>query len=221
MIMNILRKIFYYSFSLLFCLRYLPVRQAIKVPILIWPPIIIGELHKGSIILNGKIKRSMIVWGFMGSEGRAKSKTRISIHSSGKLILGSGITIARGTSIIIDKGEISIGDNFFCNSDCFFSCNSRINIGTNNMYGWNINFNTTDGHHVYENGIIKPNNGPISIGNHVWIGSYCNLAKNVVIADGCVISQKSLLLNKFCNKNMLIAGIPAKELKENISWTGK
>lgn len=214
-------KIYYYFYSLIFCLRYLPLKQAIKIPILIWPFIKIGELHRGSIVLKGKIHRSMIILGFKGSEGRNISRTMISIHQNGKLILGSRITIAKGSKIIIDKGSISIDDNFCCNSDCFFCCNDLISIGKDNMYGWNVSFNTTDGHYVYTNNGRRENHGPIIVGSHVWIASNCSLSKNSIIADDCVIAQNSLVTHSFNNTKCLIGGIPAKEIKKDINWTSK
>lgn len=87
------------------------------------------------------------------------------------------------------------------------------------MYGWNISFNTTDGHHVYENGRQKAMEGDIIVGNHVWIASNCTITKNVYIADDCVVAQNSLIGKKFETPKCLIGGQPAKVLKDNFTWS--
>ena len=159
--------------------------------------------------------------GLPGAEGRASQKTMISIHKDCHLIFRGNATLAEGTRIIIRKGNLSIGNHFYCNCNCIFDCSDIIDIGNDNMYGWNINFNNTDGHTFYENGKIKDNHGSIKIGNHVWIASYCNIFKNTEIADNCVVAQNSLVSRKFSNPNFLIGGIPAKEIKGNINWDRK
>ena len=128
--------------------------------------------------------------------------------------------MARGTRIVISKGEMRIGQNIWCNGDCYFYCTTKITIGDNNMYGWNISFNTSDGHHVYEDGVEKPMEGDITIGNHVWIASHCIIGKNTSIADDCVVAQHSLVGKRFEQANCLIGGMPAKIIKENYSWKG-
>lgn len=87
------------------------------------------------------------------------------------------------------------------------------------MYGWNISFNTTDGHHVYDNGVTKPMEGDITIGNHVWIASNCHIAKNTFIADDCVVAQNSLVGKRFEQSKCLIGGMPAKVIKDNFTWS--
>lgn len=219
--MTFFQRIYYYSYSIFFCLRYLPFQQAIKIPILVSPKIKIGTLKRGRIVLEGTIRHSRIILGLPGAEGRAFQKTMISIHKGCHLIFQGNATLAEGTRIIIRKGVISIGKHFFCNCNCIFDCSDNIDIGNDNMYGWNISFNNTDGHTFYDNGKKKDNHGPIKIGNHVWIASYCNVFKNTEIADNCVVAQNSLVSQKFYNPNYLIGGIPAKELKGNINWTRK
>ena len=217
--MNILKKTYYSFYSLVFCLRYLPLKQAIKIPILVWPRIKILHLRKGAIVLKTPIYHSMAIIGFPGADGRGKNKTGITIRNEGKLIIGHNVTMAKGTNIVINGGELCIGDNFFCNTDCFFYCNRTVSIGNNNMYGWDVHFNTTDGHTVYENNIPKEQNGKIKIGNHVWIGSYCLIGKGVRVADDCVIAQRSVVLKSHLLPNTLIAGCPAKDTRKNYNWS--
>ena len=161
----------------------------------------------------------MFVFGFKGTTGQSNCKSLIAIKPSARLIVSEFVQMAQGTRIVISKGEMQIGRNFWCNGDCYFNCTTKITIGDNNMYGWNISFNTTDGHHVYENCIQKPMEGNITIGNHVWIASNCIIAKNTFIADDCVVAQNSLVGKRFEQPKCLIGGMPAKVIKENFMWS--
>lgn len=218
--MNKIAIVIYKFYSLFFCLRYLSLRQAIRIPVLIHPSVKIGKMYRGAIGFNGVIKSSMLVFGFPGTAGQSNCRSLISIERGGKLVISENVQMARGTRITINRcGVMQIGRHFWCNGDCFFNCTTNITLGDNNMYGWNINFNTTDGHHVYDDGVMKPMEGEIVIGNHVWIASYSNIAKNVQIADDCVVAQGSLVNKNFEQTHCLIGGMPAKVIKENIIWT--
>ena len=59
---------------------------------------------------------------------------------------------------------------------------------------------------------------PIYIGNHVWIGAWARLCKDVYIPDGCIIGMGSIVTKKFTKKNSIIAGNPAKVVKEDVNW---
>lgn len=218
--MNKLSLLFYYIYSLFFCLRYLPLRLAVHIPILIHPSVKVESLPRGAILFHGKLRHGMFVFGFKGTAGQSNCKSLITIKPCARLIVSEGVQMAQGTRIVISKGEMRIGRNFWCNGDCYFNCTRKITIGDNNMYGWNISFNTSDGHHIYENGVEKPMEGDITIGNHVWIASHCIIGKNTSIADDCVVAQHSLVGKRFEQANCLIGGMPAKIIKENYSWKG-
>lgn len=216
---KIISNLFCIFNSFILCLRIFPFKIAIKIPIYITNTRI-GHIYKGCIIINAPIKRKMILIGLPGSEGVYAPKGYISIHKEGKLILNGKCIFSKGTSIRIDKGgEISIGNKFYCNSNCFIRCTDKIHIGENALWGWNITLNTYDGHSIYVDNKENINHGPISIGNHVWIAANSTLSKNVIIGNNCVISQHSLVTKAFTSDNLLIGGIPAQIIRNNINWS--
>ena len=208
-----------YPRSFLFCLRYLPFRQALRVPILV-SRLKIGELHRGDIVFSSEPYRARVILGFTGTERRDSRSSYISVHKGGKLVLGERVTIARGTTIIIYGAQLQIGNDFFCNDDCFFFCNRNITIGEKNLYGWRVEMNTTDGHDIIENGVKKEQSKSIHIGNHVWVCADSHISKGVEIADDCVVAQRSLVIKKHFTPHTLIGGVPAQDVKDMIDWRG-
>lgn len=216
--MNWLQRIGNYAYSCYFNIRYLPWHQARHIPILVNPNIRIGELHRGDIVLMGDVRRAMVSLGFAGVEGRAMRRTYLSIHQGGKLVLKGETIILNGTGIVINGAKLSIGHHFLCNSDCFFHVTKDVSIGDNCLLGWNVEFNTTDGHKVYHNEVEKTMAFPIIVGNHVWIGAQTLIFKNSNIPNGCIVAQRSLVSKQFDTKNCLIAGTPARVIQENVIW---
>ena len=100
--------------------------------------------------------------------------------------------------------------------------NCNITIGDNCLFSFGILMRPSDGHTVYDLNTKKIYNraagGGIVIGNHVWIGMRCSILKNTFLADDIVVGACSLLNKKFILTNCVIAGIPAKIKKQNISW---
>lgn len=63
----------------------------------------------------------------------------------------------------------------------------------------------------------KEKSAPIHIGNHVWIGARATILKGVTIGDGAVVAAGAVV-NKDVPPNTLVGGVPARIIKENISW---
>lgn len=61
---------------------------------------------------------------------------------------------------------------------------------------------------------------PIIIGKNVWIGSDVRICKGVTIGDGSVIAACSVVTHS-CPPNCIMAGNPARIVKENIDTTTK
>jgi len=58
---------------------------------------------------------------------------------------------------------------------------------------------------------------PIKIGNHVWVGKGCAILKGVTIGDGAIVGAHSVV-TKDIPPRTLVAGVPAKIIKENVNW---
>lgn len=98
-------------------------------------------------------------------------------------------------------------------------------IGSSFLAANNIEFRSSDAHTIFSlndpsKAINKPNFG-IHIGDHVWVGENVILAKDVVIPENCVIGACSFVCKKEFNANSIIAGVPARIVKENINWDSK
>ena len=65
--------------------------------------------------------------------------------------------------------------------------------------------------------IINPDED-IQIGSNVWICDSVTILKGSNIPDGCTLGYHSFVNKKFDQANCLLAGTPAKCIKNNIRW---
>ena len=220
-IINKIGNLLILLYSFFFCLRIFPFKLAIKIPIYIHPQIRLGFIRKGCIkIKSNYIHRGMIKIGFYTLEGLSYTNGYLSIRDKAYLIFEGTAIFAKGASIRVDKGEMIVGNEFYCNANCFFRCTNLIKFGENVLIGWDVSFNTTDGHLILYKNQPRINAAPIIIGNHVWIASYSKIAKNTEISNNSVVAQQSLVTKKFTQEGILIGGIPASTISENINWKG-
>lgn len=224
---TLIREIISIPKSILFNLMVFDFKTGFTLPIMIsydtkvkWK-----SLKKGCIILKTK---NTGIFGIKigvgnGSEGiyPCKLSGYLALNSGSKLMFGGKANFARGTKIRCDGGGIiNWGDGFYCNENCFFATNTKLEFGTNCLLGWNVHLRDSDGHQIIDcdNNTAINKNGSVIIGNHVWIGANATILKNVHISDNCVVAYGSIIARSFNETNVIIGNTPGKILRRNINW---
>jgi acetyltransferase-like isoleucine patch superfamily enzyme len=176
-------------------------------------------LHKGVVVrgkeninTNGLLKIGLMYTGF-------NYKTDLTyLNIQGKLVVGSNFSIGRGCRIDIGTdGVVSIGSGGYINSNTTLIIMHSLRIGNNCIVSWNCQFLDEDFHSISYANKKSTNNG-IEIGNNIWIGCGVKIYRGSIIADGCVVASDSIVRGEFKQENCLIAGNPARIIKENIHW---
>lgn len=171
------------------------------------------------ILIKGK-NNSII----MGDDVKLQN-TKITIHGTNNVIhLLDGVRIYESCEFLIegDNCSIFIGRETTVGSATIFcgESNTSITIGDNCLLARSINIDTSDFHSIVDIESKKRLNPPknVTIGNHVWIGFNVSINKGTVINDNSMVAMKSLLTGKEFPENVIIGGLPAKIIKENITW---
>lgn len=206
-------KTIWYNFKIL------PLKQAIRLPILFTHNTKIAEIHKGSIEIDAdEIRPFGIKIGIKGVEGiSSERKSYIFISNKSKIIFKGKATLTKGISIRA-TGEIIFGKNFYSNCNLSIVCGSNISIGNNVLLGWNVHIRDCDGHSIYKDGIRVNPSSKIIIGNKVWVGQDVKLLKGISIGNDSVIAMNSCVTKSFEDNNIVIGGYPAKIINTDIKW---
>ena len=136
--------------------------------------------------------------------------------------IGSACRISNSSFWISGNGNIiEIGDNTTVGNNCQFAAleSTTITVGKDCMFSHNIRLRTSDSHSIVDdlgNRINYSRN--ITIGNHVWVGLECLILKGSIIADNSVIAARATVNKMFEEPGCIIAGAPAKQIKQNINW---
>lgn len=126
--------------------------------------------------------------------------------------------------IIIDDngGSISFGDNNkICGRTHLAAIEgTSITIGCDCLFSSNVTFRTGDSHSIISTETNKRINKSKSIvvGDRVWFGNNCTILKGVSLCDDTIVGTCSLVTKSPTSGNVVLAGIPACVVKNNVRW---
>ncbi|MBQ9150018.1 acyltransferase [bacterium] len=133
-----------------------------------------------------------------------KAKGELILHvydQNSKINIGKNLKI-RGTVKIEVRGD-----------------NNYVHIGDNCLFANDITILTTDYHRIYDkNGKLLNPQQPVVIEDNVWIARHVKILKGSHISKNSAVGICSVVNKKFDKENILIAGIPAKIVREGIYW---
>jgi acetyltransferase-like isoleucine patch superfamily enzyme len=97
---------------------------------------------------------------------------------------------------------------------------TKIEIGKKCMFSSDVSFWCSDVHSVVDRHTGKLLNRPVDIviGDRFWIGKKVTFNKNTSVADHSIVGRHSLVTKKFTQPHIVIAGNPARMVKEDIDW---
>ena len=152
----------------------------------------------------------------------------------GSLYLAKGATLEveafdvyAGSRINVNAGaKLSLGSGYM-NHDCVIDCFSSITIGRGVVISERVVIRDSDNHAITStvNGVAaeprsdeKPIVAPIVIQDHVWLGMNVILLKGVTIGEGAIVAAGSIV-TKDVPPHCLVAGVPAKVVKTDVTWS--
>ena len=121
-----------------------------------------------------------------------------------------------------DGCEIVIGERTFIGHHSHLACTedgSQMIVGDDCMISSYVQVRTGDSHSILDMKGERLNNAKsVKIGDHCWIGEGAKVLKGVVL-DGDDIVATGAIVTKSFPKNSLIAGVPGKIIKGNVTWS--
>lgn len=121
----------------------------------------------------------------------------------------------------VNNCKVHIGKDLSSNGTMIRICedNTELTIGDDCMFSSDICIWASDTHTITDiNGNIINIGKFVHIGNHVWLCHGANIMKNTIIGNNCIVGTKAVVSGTFDADNCVIAGCPAKIVKQGIDW---
>lgn len=208
--------------SLWVSLHYFSWCKALHLPILVRYNTCIKSLQ-GKIILSNDfadIKKPIIKFGFGHVGVFDKHNERSIWEVSGCIKVVERIELGHGSRLCVGReGVLQFGKNFINTAKMTLICTDSIIFGNDVLTSWNTLVMDTDWHktRIVSTGELRPCHRPIILGNHIWVGTRAVILKGTQIADGTIIGAGAIVAGKYDKSNVILAGNPAKEIKDDIT----
>lgn len=155
-------------------------------------------------------------------EGTIKN-CRFFIRGNGNTILiGNGSSAFNGEFWIEDDNNIiSIGEKSVLTGKIQLACieGRTIEIGNNCLFSSEVVLRTGDSHSILDMDGTRINSSQdIKIHDHVWVGHRVVINKGVEVQADTIIGANAVVTKRSEEKNVILAGCPAKIIKKNVSW---
>lgn len=186
---NVLRSIIptiYFNF------HYLPFKQAVKLPILLYKPQL--KRMNGKIKIDGNLKFGMIRLGFpivslYPNSGILYENHGGVLHFKGTCIIGNNSAISIGS-----KGRVEIGDRFSAYTTFRLVSYDNVKIGDRTSFGWDCIIMDTDFHKLTKlSGGYNKGHEPVIIGSNNWFGNGCKVMKRTQTPNFCIIQAGTII----------------------------
>jgi acetyltransferase-like isoleucine patch superfamily enzyme len=141
---------------------------------------------------------------------------RIRLQARGQIEFGEGVTLI-GNVVPIEiisheDARISIGDDTFINYGSSISAHKQVKIGHHCLLGHYTLIIDNNEHGVDHRDVVLAS-APVTIGDHVWIGSRVVILPGVSIGDYAAVGAGSVV-TKDIPPNCLAVGNPARFVRQ-------
>lgn len=201
--------------TIAFNFKYLPLRQAVHLPIFLHK-VNAKDFH-GRIKILSNVEPGIIKIGQHTISIFADSGTFI--NGSGEIVFEKTANIGGGTFMSIgSEGKLYFGDKFTVTGEMKLVCYNKITFGKSVLVGWECRFQDKDFHQLCtpDMKILGEDNAPINIGDYCWFAQRCSVFKGTTLQKRTVVASNSLLNKKYDKSYCMLAGTPARIVKENV-----
>lgn len=154
----------------------------------------IFEINRQDYICTGE--RSTL---FLGDNALLKINGRFTMHGHSSIMVHKGAMLEIGNNTYLNGGSIDCSYGITIGNDCAIADGVRIMDNS-----WHATHSSIGG-------------GKINIGNKVWIATNAMILPGVTIGDGAIIAAGAVVTKDVPARSM-VAGVPAKVVKENVEW---
>lgn len=176
---------------------------------------------KGSVIVDIKGNNNKISFGNIQNDGNIViiiigNNNEITLNDDIQIVDKLALSIAEGC----ENGKITVGAKTTFWNTKLQTCenNSSIEVGEDCMFSYNTKVFNSDGHCIIQNNEIVNKAKTTKIENHVWLGYEAVVLKNSYIGAKSVIGYRAIVSGNYPQQGVVLAGVPAKIVKENINW---
>jgi acetyltransferase-like isoleucine patch superfamily enzyme len=202
-----------------FNFRYLPVRQAVRLPILVSHRMAIFNFG-GAVRLACPARPGTVLLGFGANGAFDFRRSRSAWQNAGTVVFEGPARLGNGFKLsIASSGTVVFGPEFVLSAESQIVCRDSIRFGYGCLIAWDVLLLDGDFHPLIgADGTVSETEAPIALGDRVWIGARSIILKGVTLGQDTVVAAGSVVTKSEDATNVVIGGNPARVIREGIRW---
>lgn len=206
--------------TLYFNFKMFPLSVALKLPVYFYGKVSLRSL-KGTITITAPIQRAMIGFG-QSYEVFKSTKGTAELHLDGQITFNGYTQFGKDCLVYVSgNAKLEFGNMSSLGSNGKILCYHKITLGDYARIGFESQLMDTTAHQMINTNTKEkyPMFSPIVIGNFNYISNRVTILAKTKTPDYCSIASNSLCSKDYTSfgEKILIGGIPATLIKENIS----
>lgn len=209
--------------SLWYNLRWLPWRQAWRMPILISNRTVVENCSGRLTLETVRPHFGQVKIGFHTCQCSDYRYDRTRLNLRGRLSVAGECAVGAGCRIeVSETGTLTLGDHFNLGPCSLVVCHQSITFGSQVLTSWCCTLMDTDQHAlVDEQGIRCNEDRPVIIGDSVWLGCHVVVNKGVELTSHTTVGAGSVLRGHYEEPCTVLAGNPAIVVRRGVKWDGR
>ncbi|HUU64048.1 MAG TPA: acyltransferase [Dehalococcoidia bacterium] len=182
-----------------------------------------ARIHPSTILLanNSKIivENGILSIGYLSYLlcWNVRDNCRISLYNSTLHIIGN-VDLRPGLSVWAMNSKVVIHDGTVINGPTGIVSKAGVEIGAHYLISAGVQILDCDLHkHAVAGEEPKDIAKPVIIKDRCWIGLRASILKGVIVGEGAMIGEGSVV-TKNVDERTMVAGVPARKIRDNIIW---
>lgn len=173
----------------------------------VYPQTIVKIDNSSSLDISGSLRLGPhgLVGRYYPSYANFGPDAKIMVTGDFSLFTGVNLIVGAGAELQLGSGLVNYGAEIICST--------RVAIGEKCWFGPHVVIRDDDEHE--NDGRVRT--APIDIADNVWVGGRAIILKGVAIGDGAIVASGAVV-TKNVPPRTLVGGVPARVLRENVSW---
>ena len=148
-----------------------------------------------------------------------RQTTLLVLRENSRFVTGYWNLLGPGVQAVIwPDAELSMGDGSYVTGNTHILCSNSISIGEKCGIAFDSIIMDSDFHDFSMRGEARPQSEPVTIGDHVWVGTRSVILKGVTIGNGAVVAAGSVVSSDV-PAGALVGGVPARVIEERVEWS--